>query len=153
MWNGYFSAFLGIEGEACKNANLRMAMKIMRLILGRSVPLWRIEIRLIARLSCDWWHLRFQHAKKFWYPIWCLMCVSPNCHLKTSNVFSVIMVGRAGFEPATNGLKIHCSTNWANDPLWQAWFERHAQKESDDTGVSLLGKTCILHGKTKLISI
>jgi len=23
------------------------------------------------------------------------------------------VVGRAGFEPATNGLKVRCSTNWA----------------------------------------
>ncbi len=27
------------------------------------------------------------------------------------------MVGRAGFEPATNWLKVNCSTNWANDPM------------------------------------
>ena len=27
------------------------------------------------------------------------------------------LVGRAGFEPATNWLKVNCSTNWANDPL------------------------------------
>ena len=26
------------------------------------------------------------------------------------------MVGRAGFEPAANALKGHCSTNWATDP-------------------------------------
>ncbi len=39
-----------------------------------------------------------------------ILCVSPKYQLKTSNVFSAIMVGRAGFEPATNGLKIHCST-------------------------------------------
>ena len=27
------------------------------------------------------------------------------------------LVGRAGFEPATNWLKVNCSTNWANDPV------------------------------------
>ena len=27
------------------------------------------------------------------------------------------MVGRAGFEPATNWLKVNCSTSWANDPF------------------------------------
>jgi len=25
----------------------------------------------------------------------------------------VFVVGRAGFEPATNGLKVRCSTSWA----------------------------------------
>ncbi len=28
------------------------------------------------------------------------------------------MVGRAGFEPATNWLKVNCSTNWANVAQW-----------------------------------
>ena len=29
------------------------------------------------------------------------------------------MVGRTGFEPVTNWLKVNCSTNWANDPLYE----------------------------------
>src|SRR5690554_2214876 len=29
----------------------------------------------------------------------------------------VNLVGRAGVEPATNGLKVRCSTNRANDPV------------------------------------
>ena len=28
-----------------------------------------------------------------------------------------VLVGRAGLEPTTNGLKVRCSTTWANDPL------------------------------------
>ena len=27
------------------------------------------------------------------------------------------MVGRGGFEPTTNGLRVRCSTNWANAPF------------------------------------
>ena len=34
----------------------------------------------------------------------------PNCP-------QLIVVGRAGLEPTTNGLKVRCSTNWANDPF------------------------------------
>ena len=29
------------------------------------------------------------------------------------------MVGRAGIEPATRGLRVRCSTDWANDPKWE----------------------------------
>ena len=38
---------------------------------------------------------------------------------------SLNLVGRAGFEPATNWLKVNCSSNWANDPnlVERAGFE------------------------------
>ena len=29
------------------------------------------------------------------------------------------VVGRVGVEPTTLGLKVPCSTNWANDPTWR----------------------------------
>ena len=35
------------------------------------------------------------------------------------------MVGREGVEPSTNGLRVHCSTNWANGPI-QEQDERYA---------------------------
>ena len=38
------------------------------------------------------------------------------------------MVGREGFEPSTNGLKVRCSTDWANDPL--VWFWNGARSQT-----------------------
>ena len=34
------------------------------------------------------------------------------------------LVGRAGFEPTTNWLKVNCSTSWANDPISGAYINR-----------------------------
>ncbi len=31
-------------------------------------------------------------------------------------------MGRTGFEPVTNWLKVNCSTNWANDPIFYLNF-------------------------------
>jgi hypothetical protein len=33
------------------------------------------------------------------------------CYLLNSRLCISVLVGRAGFEPATNGLKVRCSTN------------------------------------------
>ena len=35
-----------------------------------------------------------------------------------SSQFCLKVVGRVGLEPTTIGLKVRCSTNWANDPCW-----------------------------------
>ena len=41
--------------------------------------------------------------------------------IKNAMIFN--MLGRTGFEPVTNGLKGHCSTNWANAPNLLNFFK------------------------------
>ena len=48
-----------------------------------------------------------------------------NESVKNGNLTAILsplkkeLVGREGFEPSTNGLKVRCSTDWANDPtIW-----------------------------------
>ena len=37
------------------------------------------------------------------------------------------VVGREGVEPSTNGLRVHCSTNWANGPD-KEWVKRYSEE-------------------------
>ena len=42
------------------------------------------------------------------------LCLKGRCSNQTE--LSIQMVGCEGVEPATNGLRVRCSTNWANNP-------------------------------------
>ena len=60
------------------------------------------------------------------------------------------MVGRVRFELATNGLKVRCSTDWANDPRFQAVSP--SSQRNDDQPRTALWRTqkCLSRGRSKI---
>ena len=74
------------------------------------------------------WNL-FIQKKISWRQVFHKICCQHVCRAKRmhsrgncghcGNYSKKKVVGRVGVEPTTLGLKVPCSTNWANDPTWR----------------------------------